>query len=58
MEEGSYGTQGGAPTYFLREMSLSVLGGLLGHVVEFYLDDCIVYGATEEDFKAYLRAVS
>jgi len=47
----------GAPTYFQREMSLSVLGGLLGHGVELYLDDCIVYGATEEEFKANLRLV-
>ncbi len=39
----------GAPTYFQREMSLSVLGGLLGHGVELYIDDFIVYGATEEE---------
>ena len=56
MEESAYGTQR-APTYFQREMSLSVLGGLLGHGVELYLDDCIVYGATEEEFKANLRLV-
>jgi hypothetical protein len=47
----------GAPTYFQREMSMSVLGGLLGHGVELYLDDCIVYGATEEEFKTNLRGV-
>jgi len=47
----------GAPTYFQREMSLSVLGGLLGHGVELYIDDCIVYGATEEEFKKNLKDV-
>jgi hypothetical protein len=30
---------------------------VLGHGVELYLDDCIVYGATEEEFKSNLRAV-
>ena len=47
----------GAPTYFQREMSISVLGGLLGWGVELYLDDCIVYGAYEEEFKSNLRSV-
>ena len=34
----------GAPSYFQREMSQTVLGGLIGYGVELYLDDCIVYG--------------
>jgi len=38
-------------------MSQTVLGGLIGYGVELYLDDCIVYGQTEEDFKLNLKAV-
>jgi hypothetical protein len=47
----------GAPSYFQREMSQTVLGGLIGYGVELYLDDCIVYGQTEEEFKLNLKAV-
>ncbi len=38
-------------------MSATVLGGLIGHGVELYIDDCIVYGATEEEFKNNLQEV-
>jgi hypothetical protein len=38
-------------------MSQTVLGGLLGYDVELYLDDCIVYGHTEDEFNLHLRAV-
>jgi hypothetical protein len=47
----------GAPSYFQREMSQTVLGGLLGYGVELYFDDCIVYGQTEDEFNLNLRAV-
>ncbi len=40
-----------APSYFQREMSQTVLGGLIGCGVELYLDDCIVYGTTEAKFE-------
>ena len=37
----------GAPTYFQREMAQTVLAGIIGYGAELYIDDCIVYGATE-----------
>ena len=52
----SHGTKG-RPVVLQREMSQMVLGGLIGYGVELYLDDCIVYGQTEEEFKLNLKAV-
>jgi hypothetical protein len=46
-----------APTYFQREMSNTVLGGLIEYGVELYIDDCIVYGGTEEELVQNLRKV-
>ena len=47
----------GAPSYFQREISRRVLGGLNGVDCELYIDDCIVYGRTEEEFLQRLRKV-
>ncbi len=47
----------GAPTYFQREMAQTVLAGIIGYGAELYIDDCIVYGATEEGFLSNLEAV-
>jgi len=47
----------GAPSYFQRELSMTVLKGLLGYGVELYLDDVIVYGSTEEEFLDNLKRV-
>jgi hypothetical protein len=46
-----------APSYFQRELSMTVLKGLLGYGVELYLDDVIVYGSTEEEFLDNLKRV-
>ncbi len=47
----------GAPSYFQREFSMTVLKGLLGYGVELYLDDVIVYDSTEEEFLDNLKQV-
>ena len=47
----------GAPTYFQREMAQTVLAGIIGYGAELYIDDCIVYGETEEEFLANLESV-
>jgi len=47
----------GAPTYFQREMAQTVLAGIIGYGAELYIDDCIVYGKTEEEFLANLESV-
>ena len=57
MEEGSYGAQRSTDIYPTGNVDVDFRRYLLGHGVELYLDDCIVYGATEEEFKANLRAV-
>ena len=51
------GLKGALAPLLQAEMSLSVLEGLNGHGVEEYLDDCILYGATADEFKANLRFV-
>ena len=47
----------GAPNYFQRELSNQVLGGLLGHACELYVDDLIIFGSTEEEFLDRLEQV-
>ena len=47
----------GAPSYFQRVMMTTVLGDILTKCVEVYLDDFIVFGATEDEFLANLEAV-
>ena len=47
----------GAPTYFQREMAQTVLAGIIGYGAELYIDDCIVYGKTEEEFLHNLETV-
>ena len=41
----------GAPSYFQREIAHTVLGGLLGVSCEFYLDDLIIYGESEDSVR-------
>ena len=47
----------GAPSYFQRAMANEVLYGLVRQICEVYLDDIIIYGATEEEFLANLDTV-
>jgi hypothetical protein len=47
----------GAPGYFQRAMVTEVLKGLLYTHCEVYLDDIIVFGATEEEYLANLEEV-
>lgn len=47
----------GAPSYFQRQMTHTVLNGLVYDICEVYLDDIIVYGKTEEEFTRNLRTV-
>lgn len=47
----------GAPSYFQHAMASKVLGGLLYTVCELYIDDIIIWGTTEEEFLANVRAV-
>ena len=47
----------GAPAYFQRVMSINLLGDLLSYGVENHLDDCVVYGSTEEEFLSNLKKV-
>ena len=46
-----------APSYFQRIISTEVLGGLCGIICEVYIDDIIVWGETEEEFKKNLEEV-
>jgi hypothetical protein len=45
----------GAPAYFQQVMATIVLAGLIYVTCELYLDDCIVYASTEEEFVERLR---
>ena len=47
----------GAPAYFQRMMSGIVLHGLVFFICEIYLDDCLVFGKTEDELIENLRAV-
>ena len=47
----------GAPSYFQHQMQQNVLGPLTGTCCEIYLDDIIVFGATEDEFAANLAKV-
>ena len=46
-----------APSYFQQEMATVVLGGLIHHICEMYLDDCIVYGTGTDQFLSRLEEV-
>lgn len=47
----------GAPGYFQQQMAAVVLAGLVHIICELYLDDCIVFGRSEEEFIDRLRQV-
>ena len=47
----------GAPAYFQKMMSGIVLQGLVFSICEIYLDDCLVFGKTEEELVENLRQV-
>jgi hypothetical protein len=47
----------GAPAYFQRILSGIVLHGLVFSICEIYLDDCLVFGKTEEEFVNNLEKV-
>ena len=38
-----------------REMEQTVLAGIIGYGAELYIDDCIVYGPTEEELLSNLE---
>ena len=46
-----------APSYFQQQMGQTVLGGLMYHILELYLDDIIVFGTSEDEYVANLRQV-
>ena len=46
-----------APSYFQEMMATTVLTGLIYHICEMPIDDCIVYGNTEGEFVSRLRAI-
>lgn len=46
-----------APAYFQKLMATVVLAGLLYTICELYLDDCIVFGRTEDEFLNRLEQV-
>ena len=46
----------GAPSYYQQQVA-NALEGLLYHICEVYIDDIIIYGKTEQEFLANLRAV-
>ena len=47
----------GAPSYFQKAMCTEVLNGLLYNICELYLDDIIIFGETEEQFRDNLEQV-
>ena len=47
----------GAPSFFQERMATVVLAGLLYTVCELYIDDCIVYANTNDEFIEKLIAV-
>ena len=47
-----------APSYFQEQMVTKVLQGLLYVSCEMYLDDCIVYASSEDQFLVRLKEVS
>ena len=46
-----------APSYFQEMIATIVLTGLIYHVCEMYIDDCIVYGNTDGEFVSCLRPI-
>ena len=44
-----------ATSYFQEMMATIVLTGLICHICEMYIDDCIVYGNTDGEFFSRLR---
>jgi hypothetical protein len=47
----------GAPTYFQRVMATQVLDGFIHAICELYIDDCIVFGSTEDEYMTRLEQV-
>ena len=47
----------GAPSYFQRAMTTEVLHGLIHSKCEVYLDDIIIFGASQDDFITNVREV-
>jgi len=47
----------GAPSWFQQQIATKVLGGLLHHICELYIDDLIVYGSTFEEYCDRLEQV-
>ena len=47
----------GAPSYFQQMLATIVFQGLIHHIMELYIDDIIVHGATEEEFISRLKQV-
>ena len=47
----------GAPSWFQQQVSTKVLGGLLQHICELYIDDLIIYASTIGEFIQNLRLV-
>jgi len=47
----------GAPNYFQKEVSTTVLGTLLGSVCELYIDDNIIFAQNDEEFLSNLEKV-
>jgi len=47
----------GAPSWFQQQLETNVLGGLLHHICELYIDDIIIYADTYEEYLANIEAV-
>jgi hypothetical protein len=47
----------GAPSYFQKAMADEVLKGLIPLMCAIYIDDCVIWGDTEEEFLSNLRVV-
>ena len=47
----------GAPSWFQQQVATHVLGGLLYHICELYIDDLLVWGRTFEEFSKRLETV-
>ena len=50
MGSGTYGLEGRSILFPTGNVSNSPAGELIGYGVELYLDDCIVFGETVEEF--------
>ena len=46
-----------AAAYFQKVMTEEVLSGLIQHICELYIDDCIVYASTEKELLSRLKTI-